>query len=66
MQSTLYPQLQFQNEAGDFYLRMIKSGMFKGSFTKADELVGEVQSGGYSSSISFYEHLKGVCCLEGC
>ena len=42
----------------DFYLRMIKSGMFKGSFTKADELVGEVQSGGYSSSISFYEHLK--------
>ena len=32
--------------------------MFKGSFTKADELVGEVQSGGYSSSISFYEHLK--------
>lgn len=42
----------------DFYFRMIKSNLFKGGFTSINEIVGEVQSGGYSSKVSFFEHLK--------
>ncbi len=54
-----YYDAQFRCSADyDFYLRMIKSGLFKGSYTKKNEIVGEVQSGGYSSKLSFFEHLK--------
>jgi len=54
-----YYDTQFKCSADyDFYLRLIKSNLFKGGFTKSDEIVGEVQSGGYSSKVSFFEHLK--------
>ena len=41
----------------DFYFRLIDSGKFSGSFTKKEDVVGEVASGGFSSKISFYNHL---------
>ena len=31
---------------------------YKGSSTKKNQIVGEVSSGGFSSRISFFEHLK--------
>jgi glycosyltransferase involved in cell wall biosynthesis len=40
----------------DFYFRMLKKNM-KGSSTKKIELVGKVASGGYSSSLSFIDHI---------
>ncbi len=42
----------------DFYFRMINSKKFNGGFTEKNAIVGEVASGGYSSTLSFFEHLK--------
>ena len=42
----------------DYYFRIVKSKKFRGSSTKQNELVGIVESGGFSSKISFFEHLK--------
>ena len=41
----------------DFYFRMINTKKFLGSSTIGDEIIGEVASGGYSSTLSFFEHL---------
>ena len=41
----------------DFYLRMINTKKFLGSSTIGDEIIGEVASGGYSSTLSFFDHL---------
>ena len=41
----------------DLYYRLIKSKKFLGGFTKKNEIVGEVASGGFSSKLSFFEHL---------
>ena len=41
----------------DFYYRLISSKNFKGGSTKENEIVGEVASGGFSSKLSFFEHL---------
>tara|TARA_A100001015_G_C14759084_1_gene620637 strand:- start:83 stop:844 length:762 start_codon:yes stop_codon:yes gene_type:complete len=41
----------------DFYYRLISTKNFKGGFTKKNEIVGEVASGGFSSKLSFFEHL---------
>ena len=41
----------------DFYLRLIDCEKFSGSFTKKEDIVGEVASGGFSSKISFFDHL---------
>jgi len=50
---------QFQCSADyDYYFRIVKSKKFRGSYTEQDELVGVVESGGFSSKISFFEHLK--------
>ena len=40
----------------DLYFRMIKKG-YTGSVTNKKELIGNVASGGFSSKISFFEHL---------
>ena len=40
----------------DLYFRLIKSG-FSGSVTKKKDLIGNVASGGFSSKISFFDHL---------
>ncbi len=40
----------------DLYFRMIKKG-YIGSVTNKKELIGNVASGGFSSKISFFEHL---------
>tara|TARA_B100001057_G_scaffold450872_1_gene493337 strand:+ start:403 stop:1158 length:756 start_codon:yes stop_codon:yes gene_type:complete len=40
----------------DLYFRMIKKG-YIGSVTKKKDLIGNVASGGFSSKISFFEHL---------
>ena len=40
----------------DLYFRMVKKG-FIGSVTKKKDLIGNVASGGFSSKISFFEHL---------
>ncbi len=40
----------------DLYFRMIKKG-YVGSVTRKKELIGNVASGGFSSKISFFEHL---------
>ncbi len=41
----------------DYYFRLINSNKFFGSYTDKDEIVGEVASGGFSSKLSFFEHL---------
>ena len=41
----------------DFYYRLINSNKFHGSYTTKDEIVGEIASGGFSSTLSFFEHL---------
>lgn len=41
----------------DFYLRMIKKG-YKGIVTNKKDLIGNVASGGFSSKVSFLDHLK--------
>lgn len=40
----------------DLYLRMIKKG-YQGTVTKKKDLIGNVASGGFSSKLSFFEHL---------
>ena len=40
----------------DLYFRLIKGG-FSGSVTKKNDLIGNVASGGFSSRISFFDHL---------
>ena len=42
----------------DYYFRIVTSEKFKGGSTQKNELVGVVESGGFSSKISFFEHLK--------
>ena len=42
----------------DYYFRIVKSKKFKGSSTQKKELVGVVESGGFSSKISFFGHLN--------
>lgn len=41
----------------DLYFRVLKKYKMKGSFTDKTKLVGIVKSGGYSSKISFMDHL---------
>tara|TARA_B100001175_G_scaffold296818_1_gene286049 strand:+ start:2124 stop:2882 length:759 start_codon:yes stop_codon:yes gene_type:complete len=41
----------------DFYFRLINSNKFTGGYTNKDEIVGEVASGGYSSKLTFIDHL---------
>ena len=41
----------------DFYLRIINAKKFLGSSTTGDEIIGEVASGGFSSTLSFFDHL---------
>ena len=41
----------------DFYYRLISSKKFRGGFTEKSDVVGEVASGGFSSKLSFFEHL---------
>lgn len=42
----------------DFYLRLILKKKYKGSSTEKNELVGEVASGGYSSTLTLLQHLN--------
>jgi len=42
----------------DYYLRLIKLKKFNGGSTGPNEMVGIVEKGGFSSKISFYEHLR--------
>ena len=42
----------------DLYYRVLIKKNYKGSSTKKNQIVGEVSSGGFSSRISFFEHLK--------
>jgi len=42
----------------DLYLRMIKSKKYIGSYTKKSEIIGEVSSGGYSSTFNILERIK--------
>jgi glycosyltransferase involved in cell wall biosynthesis len=42
----------------DLYYRVLIKEKCIGSYTKKSQLIGEVSSGGYSSKISFLEHLK--------
>ncbi len=41
----------------DYYFRLIKSKKFLGSYTKINEIVGEVDKGGFSSKLTFTDHL---------
>lgn len=41
----------------DLYFRVLIKYNLKGTYTKKNQLVGEVSSGGFSSKISFFEHL---------
>ena len=41
----------------DFYMRMINANKFLGSSTTGNKIIGEVASGGYSSTLSFFDHL---------
>ncbi len=41
----------------DYYMRLIKSEQFKGGATEPGEMVGVVESGGFSSKITFFQHL---------
>ena len=41
----------------DLYYRLIIKNDLVGAYTKRNELVGEVMSGGFSSKISFISHL---------
>ena len=41
----------------DFYYKLIDSKKYKGSSTSKYDIIGEVASGGYSSKISFMDHL---------
>ena len=36
---------------------LISSKKFRGNFTEKSDVVGEVASGGFSSKLSFFEHL---------
>ncbi len=45
----------------DFYFKAIIKKKLKGDFTKKNELIGIVQSGGFSSQISFLSHLLEEC-----
>ena len=40
----------------DFYFRLIKN-KYNGTVTNKNDVIGEVASGGYSSSISFFSHI---------
>ena len=42
----------------DLYYRLIIKNKIYGNSTKKNELIGIMKSGGYSSKISFFEHLK--------
>ena len=42
----------------DLYYKILIKHKYIGSFTGRKQIVGEVSSGGYSSKISFFEHLK--------
>ena len=42
----------------DLYFKLIVKNKLNGSFTKKNNIVGEVMSGGFSSRISFFDHLK--------
>ena len=42
----------------DLYYKVLIKNNCIGSFTKKNQVVGEVSSGGYSSKISFFDHLK--------
>lgn len=41
----------------DVYFKLIINNKLLGSYTKKNQLIGEVVSGGFSSKISFFEHL---------
>ena len=42
----------------DIYLKVIMKRNLKGSSTSKNELIGNVAAGGFSSKISFFDHLK--------
>ncbi len=42
----------------DLYMRLILKNKILGSSTKKNDLIGIVESGGYSSKVPFYKHLK--------
>ena len=42
----------------DLYYKLLIKNNVNGSYTKKDKVVGEVMSGGFSSKISFFDHLK--------
>ncbi len=42
----------------DLYYRVLVKYNCAGSYTKKNRIIGEVSSGGYSSKISFFDHLK--------
>lgn len=42
----------------DFYFRMILSNKFHGAYTNKKEKIGEVSSGGFSSSLNLIQHLN--------
>ncbi len=48
----------------DLYYRLIESKKILGGCTKKNDLIGIVQKGGYSSKISFFEHLKEECLIR--
>ncbi len=41
----------------DLYFKLIIKNKLNGSFTKKNNIIGEVMSGGFSSKIGFFEHL---------
>ena len=41
----------------DLYYKLLITNNLKGSYTKKNKMVGEVMSGGFSSKISFFDHL---------
>ena len=45
----------------DIYYKLLINGNGAGTYTDKQDLIGEVSSGGYSSKISFLNHLKEEC-----
>lgn len=62
LKKSIYEQIGFYNTKFkcsadyDLYFRLIKN-KYNGTVTNKDDIIGEVASGGYSSSVSFYSHI---------
>ena len=48
----------------DLYYKLLIKRSLKGTFTKKKDLIGEVMPGGFSSKLSFFEHLIEEICIR--